>query len=482
MLKITFGIWLLSFLYAPVHNTWLLALVVGGVLTGINLWAIKVLQHERWTTAIIAVVFMLMVSLHVHQLQGMIEAHFGYFVVLAILFVYMEYRPLLWGAVAAAVLHVVLHLMQHAGFPVYLFPDGMHSWTIVGMHALYVVLETGILLVMMRLSRRMLNASRELVVVTTTMLGDDENTIDLKVRANDTGNPILGQLNWVLESLEKAIQEANHAYNAAHENLDHLTHNSQDVMALSQQSRDAIRQIRVAMDDMNASFVEVAQQTQRSAGLVSDTQAAQKAGQDTVQQQRTGIQALSQVLTETGKTIESVADDCQAVTKTLTEIQGIAEQTNLLALNAAIEAARAGEQGRGFAVVADEVRALASRTQNSTANIRSIIDRLVSGSQSAVTAMRASQTRVDENVAHSEQVEQVFQQIGGALEDISAISQQIAVATEEQTQVSGGITSQAGNIDEISTRTTAKITESGQRTDALDRTFKDLATMLRRFD
>lgn len=482
MLKVTFGAWAMCFLYAPFYNTWGLALLIGGGFTMVNFLAIKVINHQRWTPAIIAVVLMLFVTLHVHQMRGMIEAHFGYFVVLAILFVYLEYRPILWGAAAAAVIHVVLHITQHAGVPIYLFPPGQHSIAIVGMHALYVVIETGILLVLMRLARLMLHASQELVRVTSTMLGDDESTIDLTIRADAATNPLLAQLNWVLESLYAAIKAAQEAYTVASENLEHLNHNSADVVALSAQSQAAIEQMRGAMEDMNESFIAVSQQTQRAATLADETAQAQHEGQIAVKSARDGILALSQVLSTTGGTVQGLADDCVAVTKTLAEIQGIAEQTNLLALNAAIEAARAGEQGRGFAVVADEVRALASRTQVSTENIKVIIDRLVTGSKASVEAMTSSQQRVNENVRQSERVDEVFEQIGRALSEISEISQQIAVATEEQTQVSSGITQQIGDIADTSLHSVQKIEESGQRTRNLDSAFQSLASMLRKFD
>ncbi len=480
MLWVTFGAWALSLFYAWAHDTWILAIIVGGLFTGINWFAITVLKHARLTPCVIAVVYMLFISLHVHQLKGMIEAHFGYFVLIATLFTYLDWRPLIFAAVAAAVLHVAIHMMQMAGMNIYLFPEHMHSWGIVAMHAFYVVIETAVLVVLVKLVSRLLVVAQELVGVTKNMIVN-ERQVDLSVRASVRNNAILDQLNWLLDSISSTIKLAITARNQADQNLGELAGNTESLVKIANQSHNASDVIQVATDNMHGSFVEVAAQVQRAAELAEDAVNAQIEGKAAVKTSREGIADLSRILGDTAEAIDSLSKDCEAVTTTLSEIQGIAEQTNLLALNAAIEAARAGEQGRGFAVVADEVRALARRTQVSTENIKVIVGRLVSGSANSVQAMSQSRARVMENVANSQSVEQVFERIATAIAEINSISQQIATATEEQTQTSASITRQTSDLNNLSVQAADIVNRNRQMIQHLQVAFGELQSALTKF-
>lgn len=480
MLRVTFGAWIMSLLFAACYDTWLLAIVVGGLFTAINWIAIRVINQPGLTPCIIAVVYMLFVSLHVHQLHGMIEAHFGYFVFLAALFTYLSWAPLLWAAGAAAVVHVVIHVMQQGGIPIYLFPDHMHSWGIVAMHAFYVVIETAVLMVLVRLASRLLIVAQELVAVTEAMIVDERH-VDLGIRAQGHNNAILDHLNWLLDNIARAIKSAVTAQEQADANIGGLAGNSRHLVLIAGKSHDASEVIRVATDNMHRSFVAVADKIQRAAVLADDTATAQAEGKVAVKNSREGIAALSSVLGDTAIAIDSLAKDCEAIGSTLAEIQGIAEQTNLLALNAAIEAARAGEQGRGFAVVADEVRALAGRTKTSTENIRVLVARLVSGSNHSVEAMSESRAKVLENVANSQLVEQIFERIAAAVLEINRISQQIAQATEEQTQTSESIARQTSQLNDSSRETAQIVAENTRMIEHLSTAFNDLQDALTKF-
>lgn len=480
-LWVTIGAWLLSFAFAAVNETWLLAFIVGGILTLCNFIAIKVINRKFLTPCIISIVFMMFTSLHVHQLEGMIEAHFGYFVLLAAMFTYFSWQPLVCGAAAAALLHVVIHMLQMAGYPIYLFPEGMHSWSIVALHAFYVVVETTVLVIMVTLARKLLMVATEVVKVTEKMKGSGER-IDLTVRARHRGNDILEHFNWLLDRIEEAVKSAVTAQQEADTTMRNLTENSQELVEISDKTCTSIDLIHGSMDDIHESFLDVAKQTQRAADLATETSAAQKLGEVAVQVSREGITELSGVLGNTAIAIDGLAKDCEAVTATLVEIQGIAEQTNLLALNAAIEAARAGEQGRGFAVVADEVRALSRRTHDSTENIKSIVDRLVTGSLHSVETMDECRARASENVSHSESVEKVFSQIALAVSEINSISHQIASATEEQTRTSESITAQASGVNDRSQMAAKIVGKNNEMTESLQSAFNRLKGALTKFN
>ncbi|WP_223144895.1 methyl-accepting chemotaxis protein [Teredinibacter waterburyi] len=480
MMWVTLCAWLMSFAFASVYGTWMLALFIGGFFSCVNYFAIKVIDHPYLTPAIIAVVFMLFVSLHVHQMHGMIEAHFGYFIFLAALFVYLSWIPLVVAAAAAAILHVVIHMMQDAGFHIYLFPDHMHSWSIVALHAFYVVIETIVLVIMVNLVQRLLSVSQELVRLTETMILDEKH-INIHARANASDNAILGRLNWLFDGISGVITMALSAQKQADKSMAALTTNTSHLVEIANQSRRSAAEITQSMDNMHGSFVGVSSQIQRAAFLAEETANAQNTGKTAVKTSRDGIADLSHILNDTALSINGLATDCEAVTTTLTEIQGIAEQTNLLALNAAIEAARAGEQGRGFAVVADEVRALAKRTQVSTENIKVIVNRLVIGSSNSVKAMEESRTRVMENVDHSELVEKVFVQIANAIDEINGISQQIAAATEEQTQTSEFIVKQSLQVNTLSDEAASIVQQNTDTIRELEGAFVELNAALTKF-
>ena len=217
--------------------------------------------------------------------------------------------------------------------------------------------------------------------------------------------------------------------------------------------RGQIEQVATAMNQMSATAQEVASSAESAVGRAHDVNQQTLSGRGLVEAQVHGIERLAAEIAQSVEVINRLAGDSKAISQVLDVIKGVAEQTNLLALNAAIEAARAGEQGRGFAVVADEVRNLARRTQQSTEEIEQMIDRLQGGVGAAVKTMGASHAMADETVQQSAQVRQALEHILGAVGVIVDQNQQIAAAAEQQTAV-------AQDID----RNIVAINEAGQRT------------------
>ncbi len=219
------------------------------------------------------------------------------------------------------------------------------------------------------------------------------------------------------------------------------------------EQRGQIDQVATAMNQMSATAQAVASS---ASAAVDGAQAVNRetlSGRGVVDAQVDSIQRLAGEIEQSVSVINQLVTDSTAISQVLDVIKAIAEQTNLLALNAAIEAARAGEQGRGFAVVADEVRNLARRTQQSTAEIEQMIARLQSGVGAAVKTMHASHRMADDTVSQSAQVQQALQNILGAVGTIVDQNQQIAAAAEEQTAV-------AHDIDQ----NIVAISQAGQRT------------------
>jgi methyl-accepting chemotaxis protein len=219
--------------------------------------------------------------------------------------------------------------------------------------------------------------------------------------------------------------------------------------------RSQIEQVATAMNEMSATAQEVARSAAAAVDSAQSVNHETVSGRALVESQVGSIQRLAGEIDQAVAVINQLASDSASISQVLDVIKGIAEQTNLLALNAAIEAARAGEQGRGFAVVADEVRNLAKRTQQSTEQIENMIDKLQGGVGAAVKAMGASHEMASGTVSESGKVQLALENILGAVGMIVDQSQQIAAAAEQQTAVAHDIDQNIVEINRAGERTAA---------------------------
>ncbi len=250
----------------------------------------------------------------------------------------------------------------------------------------------------------------------------------------------------------------------------------------TQEQCEIAEKVNYSVDEMIAAVNEVAHHAATAASSASDADSESKQGQQIVGDTVNAISELATEITQAAEVITQLETDTENVGKILDVIRGIAEQTNLLALNAAIEAARAGEQGRGFAVVADEVRTLASRTQQSTQEIQAVIEQLQTASRSAVEAMEASKTQANNGVEQTEKTGSTLQSIAEKVTSISDMNQQIAAATEEQSNTSSNIKDNFQRIREnsdISSSATNKVTELTKNLDEISKQLASVGTQFK---
>ncbi|WP_165675551.1 methyl-accepting chemotaxis protein [Metapseudomonas otitidis] len=230
-------------------------------------------------------------------------------------------------------------------------------------------------------------------------------------------------------------------------------------------------QVATAMHEMSATAQEVARHAAEAAGAADQADTSAQQGERVMQATIQSITGMRGEIASTAEVIRRLESDSGRISKVLEVIRGIAEQTNLLALNAAIEAARAGEQGRGFAVVADEVRTLAQRTAESTAEIHQIIDTVQTGAVNAVRAIESGQNRSEQSVIQVTEAGAMLQRITEAVEAIRDMNRQIATAAEEQTSVAEDI---SRNLTEI-TAIADTNNENVQRTEGASQRLHELS-------
>ncbi len=257
-----------------------------------------------------------------------------------------------------------------------------------------------------------------------------------------------------------------------------LAHNSSSSL---ERQRVETEQVATAVNQMAATTQEVASHVQRTADATQEANRLTGRGRDIAGETREAIQRLSTAVGETGVTVTQLAKDSDEIGGVVDVIKGIADQTNLLALNAAIEAARAGEAGRGFAVVADEVRALAHRTQQSTSEIERMIGSIQAGTEHAVNSMRNSTERAESTLNIAKGAGMSLETINSAIVEINERNLVIASAAEEQAQVAREVDRNLVNICDLSVQSATGASQTSAASSELSRLAVDLNGMVGRF-
>ncbi|MGS0681561.1 methyl-accepting chemotaxis protein [Shewanella sp. 125m-7] len=286
--------------------------------------------------------------------------------------------------------------------------------------------------------------------IETLSNGDGDLTQRFPAHSKDEIGLLERHMNRFLESLQQMVK----AISYDTEQLIKQIHESSDIAAQASNGVNAqhqdVDQIATAIHEMSATASEVANHAEMTANAAQVSTQACFEGSEVISQNSESIEQLSQQLVDASQVVSELEANATEINKILSTIQAIAEQTNLLALNAAIEAARAGEQGRGFAVVADEVRVLSHRTQDSTEEIRAMIATLQQNSQQAVQSMASSTGIADASVEFANQAKHSLMKITDSITEISDMATQIASAAEEQRAVSDDISRNTQAISDTS--------------------------------
>jgi methyl-accepting chemotaxis protein len=264
--------------------------------------------------------------------------------------------------------------------------------------------------------------------------GDGDLTHTLDNNGQDEVSRLAHYFNEFTKKMRASLSDVSDNSNQVLDHAESVANASQSAQSLTQHQNDITVQVATAMEQMTSQIRDVSNNANSAEQAANDARINTSSGKDIVSNTIDQIQTLSSNIDDVSQVIATLATESDNIGSVLDVIRGIAEQTNLLALNAAIEAARAGEQGRGFAVVADEVRTLANRTEQSTNEIQKMIQKLQSGAQEAVSAVKISQNISSQAVEQTSKADDSLSEIDRLMEVISEMNTQIARATEQQTQ------------------------------------------------
>jgi methyl-accepting chemotaxis protein len=487
MLKIIFAYFFLVTCVTSWQNGYFyLGLVGGGVITIISVITYMTIRGTFASRVIMATAITAFFAITAQQANGLGEGHFAYFLNFMILSRYRDFVPTLVGLVVGVAYHVGLTYCQTVGMQINDIPLVMFSWgdeTAYGLLApLAYHLILGILAFVVA-SFYVLEGNKKFVE-SEAVIGAIEKGYhgDVSTRIDNVGESVLiEQTNSLFNKLSTTLLSMNSVSLNLAQHTSDLNQTAQRLSDDATTQQKDMATISGSLRDMSAATNEVAENAEQTSLNSAECVNLATEGMRTAGEFKQTINVLASSVDQASTIIKELEKGSQHINSIVATISGIAEQTNLLALNAAIEAARAGEQGRGFAVVADEVRVLSQRTHDSTEEISKMISTLLATTNQAVTTMDKCQGLANSTVDGADTVHHNFSAISTAISSINARIEQIAAAAEQQAVTNVQISSNTENAARTTHSFQTESSEIYQYADQLNGLAQEMVQLLKAF-
>ena len=453
-----------AFLTSLQNGYFLLGIVGGGLVATIAMAAYFLLRGELLSRLIMATCLVSLMAISIQQANGLGEGHFIFFIAMTVLIRYRDMLPLIWAAVLTVTHHLSFSYCQANGVAMFGEPVTIFTWQAnseLGIWAPLIyhmlIATAAILISAYYIYGNIQKFTQDALVTTTT---ERAARGDLSARANsESTNPIIDITNQFIGEIESLTTACGELSDKLSSQSDRLVSSATMRLQKAEEQQNMISLIASSVEEMSATTAEIASNVENTVDVAGNTSQNSQTGTSTTQECGKSLNSLTTEVHSASERINDLNEKGKQISSIVETIRGIAEQTNLLALNAAIEAARAGEQGRGFAVVADEVRFLSQRTHESTEEITSMIESFSNTTDDAVKVMERCMNYAKTSVEDFSQVNSLFANIANAVEDISQLTGNVSSAAEAQKNVVKQINEKTSLTHEASQEFTMHFTE-----------------------
>ncbi|MFT5692483.1 MAG: methyl-accepting chemotaxis protein [Oceanicoccus sp.] len=447
---------IVAFVTSWQHGYYKLGIVGGSVISAVCFIAYKTMQGTAMCRLIMATALVGLLAITVQQSNGLGEGHFLFFLGFTILIRYRDFMPLLVFLVLTVLHHLSFTYCQSIGVDLWGQPITIFSWgdqTELGLIA-PLVYHVIIAVIALIVSTYYIYEGNKQFVESNLVIGAVERAtqgdLSTQIDNNDVDSLLVEQVNSFLQRLHSTFTQINQVTDTLSIQANETSQSAQSRAKHAGEQQNEVGQVVAAVTQMTAATQEIAGTAERTALASNETVETSEVGGKLANTCHQSITELALHVSKASDIISELDRNSQQISSIVQTISSIAEQTNLLALNAAIEAARAGEQGRGFAVVADEVRVLSQRTHSSTEEITKMISTLQSSTQSAVQNMEGCHALASTSVHDADKATQSFASIAITIRKISDMATQIATAAEAQSSVTEEMNRNTSTINDVS--------------------------------
>ncbi|MFC3096086.1 hypothetical protein DRW07_05745 [Alteromonas sediminis] len=460
-------------------GTILSTLIVSALAVSLPLFLISTAPFAPLTRHTVAVAVQALTALHIQLSMGLTEVHFEIFTLLALLAWYRDWRIFISSVAFVAVHHVLFYILQKNDTGFYIFDQNNLVFGILFLHAFFAVAE-GVVLGFMARANFKEGVSGLTLQRSVNLILENPNEIDLNraCELDPKKESPFGSLMWTLRDTIKSVVDTSHTVRT---NIETLNTVNETVQQSTNASVSEVGAIASAMNEIASTTADVSKRTNEASTLSDSALGSTNQAKATISDAGNVTMGLKSELQAMHDIVHSLEGKTQQIAEVMNSIQAVAEQTNLLALNAAIEAARAGEHGRGFAVVADEVRNLASNTKSSTDQIREVSDSLNSETKVAVELISKCVSLSDTSVQSAQTAHEEMNKLGEIITQVTDNIVSVATAAEQQVATTEEVNRVTHHLNELAQSNMQQVERAFEANSTLVESFDKTTAQLTRF-